>query len=131
MHFARWTDCLEQAHGSDLAVHGYGNVGPKPALIKQTIMKARISLLEILDHLPHRRAFDMKRTLTSGERLEQRRDVNRRQGQSRWLQIASIMAGGFMGSRRIRTHAARWMALAMAAGGGTILASPTPRAPNG
>ena len=46
-----------------------------------------------------------------------------------WI-ILGLVAG-FIGSRLIRTPVARARAFAIAAGGGTMLASPTPRAPNG
>jgi hypothetical protein len=39
--------------------------------------------------------------------LQQSGNVNRRQYQSRWFQIACIIAGGFMGRRFMRTPAAR------------------------
>ena len=43
----------------------------------------------------------------------------------------SMTVLGFMGSRVMRTPMALLMALAMAAGGGTMFTSPTPRTPNG
>ena len=43
----------------------------------------------------------------------------------------SMTVLGFMGSRVIRTPMAWLMALAIAAGGGTMFTSPTPRTPNG
>ena len=43
----------------------------------------------------------------------------------------SMTVLGFMGRRVIRTPIAWLMALAIAAGGGTMLTSPTPRTPNG
>jgi hypothetical protein len=39
--------------------------------------------------------------------LQQGRNINRGQYQSRWFQIACIIAAGFMGRRFMRTPAAR------------------------
>ena len=106
MHLARWADRLEQAHGRDLAIYGHRDVGAQVVLIEQAVADAWTDLIETIDDLADGGALDLNRRFSAGEALKQSWDIDYRQSQSRWLQMASMIAAGFMGSRRMRTPAA-------------------------
>ena len=103
MHLALWAYGLEEAHGRYLAIHGHGDVGPQFALIDQPLTNAWVNLFEIIDHLAHGFTSDLDGGFAAGDGLQQRGNIDRRHGQSRCFQMASMMAGGFMGSRSMRT----------------------------
>jgi len=107
MYLARRAHLFQQAERSHLAIDGDRNVGTQAALVEEAVAKPWIRAFQILNQLPYRRTLRLNRRSPAGERLQQSRNINRRQAQSRWLQMAAMMAGGFMGRRRMRTPAAR------------------------
>ena len=54
MDFAARADGLQQAHGCDLAIHRYGDVGPQPILLQQAVTNAGPGSLQAFDHLSNR-----------------------------------------------------------------------------
>ena|SRR5436309_10902586 len=106
VYFALGIHGLEQSHRGYLAIHGHRNVWTQFALIHQPLANTGIELFEIVDHLAHGYAIDLDSGLAAGDGLQQRWNIDRGHGQSRCLQMASMMAGGFIGSRSMRTPAA-------------------------
>src|SRR5262245_13952621 len=92
-----------------------------------------MNLIECLEQFAHRGALDRDDLCAFCQVSALRRTPNLRHVQtfSREDRIALSTWPGAMGSFRMRTPTASKIALAMAAGGGTIGTSPTPRTPYG
>ena len=106
MHFALRTDGLEKAYRRHFAVNSNRNIRAQFALFHQALANSRIDSFEIVDHLAHSCASHFDGRFAACYGLQQRGNIDRRHGQSRCFQMASMMAGGFMGKRSMRTPAA-------------------------
>src|SRR6266536_253176 len=131
VHLAGGLHAFQQPERAYQPDRGHRDVGPQAVTLEKALFDAGMGELQIVYDLPHCRAGDLHLPLASGQ-IQAWRECRRwPSGQAFLLQRASMTAAGFIGKRFIRTPAARWIAFAIAAGGGTLLASPTPRAPNG
>src|SRR3954454_21421601 len=103
MNFTRRLGRLAPSERPDSTIDRYLNPGAQPVTFEQLSPDSRPDPFEIVYHLSHRGTIDFDRSSAAGQLLQQRRDEYQRHLQRPPFQMAAITAGGFMGSRRMRT----------------------------
>ena len=93
MNLARWGDGFHEAERGDFVIDGDGDVGPEAILFEEPVVEAGILRFEIGDDLTDGCAFDVEFGASVRQMPQEIWD------EDFWHQIASMMAGGFMGSR--------------------------------
>ena len=87
---------FKEAKWGNFAIDCDGNVGAKPPTFEQTVFNARVLCFQIRDDLTDGGTFDIYFGATA-------RQVSQESGdEDFWHQMASMIAGGFIGSRVIR-----------------------------
>ena len=107
----------------DRPVDGYGDAAVDQGLY------AGILFSQLPEQLPYVLGLDLDLVLASGGRAKRSPERHFDHQPARFVSIAARMRGGDIGIWVIRTPAAFDTALAIAASGGTIDVSPTPRTP--
>ncbi len=128
MHFAVLFEGLQEPQTARPAVHSYRNQRAELATGAEPVPEAGEDSIQMVHHLAHCLPRHGYQLLAASDVPHQRRDPDLGHSYS-MTPIAFKIFGAVIGSSRIRTPVARYMAFAIAAGGPTIGVSPMPRTP--